>query len=122
MNDQGALITRMATEMLKAGVPMDYPDAPPPQSINLKTLYLTAIIAAAGGGFMTTELQNRDRPVSRYEKIEIEALIFYTAQTKGIDQTQLRHEVEQKTGVSSLNDLTSAEFPAVRRYLQEKAQ
>ena len=121
MSDQGQKIVFLAQELLKTGVP-DHADYKKPPSITMtfKTLCLTAL--AADGSLVTSLMHEEDRRLNRYEKMEIDALLFYVSKMKGIDEENLRHDVEKQTGIISLDDLTANQFPAIRLYLQEKAQ
>jgi hypothetical protein len=60
--------------------------------------------------------------LNRYEKVELRALVFYTARLQGISEDILRKEVEKKVGVDHFDDMTAKEFPSARLFLQEKAQ
>ena len=90
--------------------------------MSFKTLCLATMIAASGGAMVTSWVHEQERPLNRYEKIEIEALVFFAAQRNGIDETALRHDTAAKLGLFRLDDLTAADFPTARRYLQERAQ
>lgn len=123
MEDQGEKIIFLARELLKA----DAPASPiRKKTINvtmtIKTLCFTTLLAAASGALISTIVYEQDRPLSRYEKVELQALVFYTARIKEIHEGLLRQEVEKQVGVSSFDDLTAREFSAARRFLQQKAQ
>jgi len=122
MDDQGEKIDLMAREILEAGVPDIAPKPKLKVAMTFKTLCLATTLAAAAGGVVSTVAQENTQPIGKHEKTEIRALIYYTSKTKGIDEDVLRREVEAKTGIDDLDELTAREFPAVRRYLQEKAQ
>ena len=91
-------------------------------TMTFKALCFTAILAAAGGGTVTAWVHEDERPLNHYEKIEMQALVFYASKHKGINEDTLRHEVEEKIGVARFDDMTAGDFAAARRYLQEKAQ
>ena len=123
MNDRGEKIVFMAQEILKQGIP----DITPPKkhaalTMSFKTLCLATILAAVGGGVVTNVVRSGERPLNRYERVEIQALIFYASKVKGINEDDLRRDVEKQTGVFRLEDMTAEDFPVARRYLQEKAQ
>jgi len=123
MDDQGEKIVFLAREMLGAGVPdIEAKKKTANVSMTFRTLCFTTLLAAAGGGAVTAYMHEAERPLNRYEKIEIQALVFYTAKLKGIDEDNLRREVEQQVGIDRIDDMTAAEFPAARKYLQEKAR
>ncbi|MDE2030565.1 MAG: hypothetical protein KGI97_08410, partial [Alphaproteobacteria bacterium] len=81
-SDQGEKIVFLARELLNAGMQED--PAPKAQkthiTMSFKTLCLTTILAAAGGcGVATMAARANERPLNRYEKTEIDALLFYAA-------------------------------------------
>ena len=123
MDDHGEKIVFLARELLNAGLPENQPAK---KALNVtmtfKTLCFATTLAATGGGLVSSFAQASSQPLSRYEKAEIRALVYYAVNHKGIDEAALLYEVEQKIGIHDLDDVTSGEFPALRRYLQEKAQ
>ncbi len=124
MDDQGKNIVFLARVNLDAGVPTEIPVRKKTISVTMtfRTLCFTTILAATGGGMASTLVQEHIRPLNRYEKVELQALIFYAAKIKGINEEMLRHEVEQQVGVDGFDTMTAKEFPMARRFLQEKAQ
>jgi hypothetical protein len=123
MTDQGENIVFLAREILNAG--QAEPTAPAKKlhiTMTFKTLCLTTMLAATGGGVITTWTQANERRLTRYEQTEIDALIFYATKVKGLDEATLRRDMAQKVGITGLDDLTSGEFPAARQFLQEQAQ
>ncbi|MDR3423776.1 MAG: hypothetical protein P4M13_01675 [Alphaproteobacteria bacterium] len=123
MNDQGENIVFLARELLDAGIPEQNSQK---KSIcvtmTLKTLCFTTFLAAAGGSLMTTVVREQHRPLNRYERVELQALLFYASRLKGINEEILRMDVEKQVGVTHFDDLTADELPVARRYLQEKVQ
>jgi hypothetical protein len=122
MSDQGEKIVFLAREILEAGAqPASFNRRTTRVTMSFKTLCLTTFLAAAGGGLVTNFTHENARPLNRYEKTEIQALVFYAAKVKGLDEAVLRRDLEEKMGVSSLDELMAGEFPEVRRFLQERA-
>ena len=123
MDDHGEKIIFLARELLNEGMPRQEQQRKN-MSVNMtfKTLCFTTLLAASGGGAVATAVHSENRPLNRYEKTELQALLFYATRLKGINEEILREEVEKQTGVARLDDLTAGDFPAARRYLQEKAQ
>ena len=123
MGDQREKIVFLARELLNASIP-ESPSNKKALNVTMtfKSLCFATTLAAVGGGLVSALALEKNQPISRYEKIEIRALIYYALKVKGIDENALRHEVGQKIGIEDLDDLTVSEFPAVRRYLQERAQ
>ncbi len=60
------------------------------------------------------------RPLTRYEKVELDALVFYAAKLKGLDEVALRRDIENHAGVVDFNDLTEADYLSAKSYLQSK--
>ena len=123
MGDHGEKIVFLARELLKAGVP----EVPPARksfnvTMTFKTLCFATTLAAAGGGLVSALACEKNQPIGHYEKTEMRALVYYVVKFKGLDESVLRREIEQKSGVDDLDDVTVGAFPAVRRYLQEQAQ
>jgi len=121
MNDRGEKIVALAYELLQSS-PGASIDPTPKKAVSLTMLYLTAVLAGVGGAALTEFTHENLRPLNRYEKTELNALIYYAAHIKGIDEASLRAEIEQKFHLASFDDITQHEFTLTRRYLQEKAQ
>ncbi|MDR3450580.1 MAG: hypothetical protein P4M15_12710 [Alphaproteobacteria bacterium] len=123
MDDQGEKIVFLAREILKAGAPALPADRKAVQiTMTFKTLCFTTLLAAAGGFGVTSYMQADERPLNRYEKTEIDALLFYAAKVKGVDEENLRRTMEQEIGIARTDQMTAADFPAARKFLQEHAQ
>ena len=121
MSDQGEKIVFLARELLNAGFADQAAQARKLDvTLSFKALCLTTLLAAAGGGFVTAWTHAGAHPLTRYEKTEIDALIFYAVKMNGVNEDELRRAVAQKTGVARVEDLTSDEFAAARRFLQEQ--
>lgn len=124
MSDQGEKIVFLAREILNAGVatPVAAPVKKGHITMSLKTLCLTTVLAAGVGATVVHLVHANDKPLSHYEKTELDALIFYAAKTKSLSETELRHAAAAKAGVRDLGDLTAANFASTRQFLQEQAQ
>ena len=123
MSDQGEKIVFLAREILNA----EMQDVTAIQkkthiTMSFKTLCLTTLLAASGGGIVANLTHANDKPLTRYERVEIDALIFYAVKTKGMNEDNLRRAVSEKVGVTRIDDITSATFPIAQRFLQEQAQ
>ena len=122
MDDQGEKIVFLAREILNEGLPQQTRlKKIVGVDMTFKTLCFTTMLAAAGGAAVDTAVHSESRPLNRYERVELQALLFYTARLKGINEEILRKEIEKESGVTCLDDLTAEDFPSARRYLQEKA-
>ena len=123
MDDHGEKIVLMARELLKAGMPESAARKKTLSvTMTFKTLCFATTLAAVGGSLVSAVASAKTQPISHSEKIELRALVYYAVKFKGIDESALRHDLEQKTGFEDLDDLTVGEFPAVRHYLQERVQ
>ena len=122
MRDQGEIIVNLAQELLEAG-PIALPEpASRTPSISFKMFCLATALTALGSCLLTEWAHDNLCPLNRYEKTELNALIFYAARLKGIDENHLRGDIQQPFNVASFDDITQREFIVARRYLQEKAQ
>ena len=123
MEDKGEKIIFLARELLETN---DVVPAVTKKTLSItmtfKTLCFTTILAAASGGLISTFVHEYTRPLNRYEKIELHALVFYAARLKNISEDILREEVEKQVHVEHFDDITAKEFKEARRFLQEKAQ
>ena len=122
MEDQGEKIVFLAREILNAQKTEEPVKSTTNVTMTFKTLCLTTLLAASSGGLVAAGVQAQTRPLTRYEKVELQALTFYAAKLKGLNEELLRQEVEQAVGVASLDELTAHDFPTARLYLQRKAQ
>jgi hypothetical protein len=123
MEDRGDKIISLAREMLRSNVDIE-PVTPPPSpsnAISFRVLCFATLLAAFGGGFVTAWDGEQHRPLNHYEKIELEALIFYASHSKGLDEAQLRKDLEAKLGIINFDDMDKAEFRRARLLLQQKA-
>ncbi|MDE1901415.1 MAG: hypothetical protein KGI37_07220 [Alphaproteobacteria bacterium] len=123
MNDQGEKIVFLAREILNAGIDENHAAVKKTRvTMSFTTLCLTTFLAASGGAVVGHMVQNSHRPLNRYEKTEIDALVFYTARLKGISEDILRQDVAGQVGAPNYDDIDASEFAAARTYLQKKAQ
>ena len=122
MDDRGEKIITLAREMLRSD--MRYPSVEQDNGcpISFRMLCLATMLAAFGGSAVTEWAGEGRRPINHYEKTELNALIFYAARLKNLDEQGLRRDVAEQLKVASLNDLTRSDFLVARRYLQDKAE
>lgn len=122
MNDRGEKIINLAREMLRTDLTLE-PEAAPvvKTGISFKVLCLATMLTAIGSSAVTHITNEARRPLNRYEKTELNALVFYAAKLKGLDEAHLRRDVEQQLGVASFDDMNVFEYQVARRYLQDKA-
>jgi hypothetical protein len=126
MQDRGETIVMLARNLLSMENPMLDSIAVPPEptpnasriSISFKTLCMATILTAFGSLAVTQWVNETRRPINRLEKTELDALIYYAAHTKGINEKNLRRDVAGKVGVTDFDDMTEGDFIIARRYLQ----
>jgi hypothetical protein len=120
MNDRGEKIVSLAREMLSSddGTPTTHRPEPNKMASQVKAICVAAFIAAFGSQLVTHMIDQTRRPLNRYEKTELEALIFYASQTKALDPTALRAGLLTTTAHPSIDDLTFSDFEKARDYLQ----
>lgn len=123
MEDQGEKIIFLARELLESqAFQAPAPEKQSGTSVTFKTLCLSTILAAASGSFAATFIHEQNRPLNRYEQIELQALVYYAAKLKNISEDVLRVEIEKQLDVSRFEDISAKQFPKARKLLQEKAQ
>ncbi|MDD3030189.1 MAG: hypothetical protein PHS57_07930 [Alphaproteobacteria bacterium] len=123
MEDRGEKIVFLARELLESRE-NEKPHQKKTLSVTMtfKTLCFTTLLAAATGNIISTYVHEKSRPLNKYERIELQALVFYASRTKSLDEATLRQSVEQLVGIETFDDMTAKEFAAARHFLQEKAQ
>jgi hypothetical protein len=122
MHDRGEKIVTLAREILRS----DELPAQPEHSftritLSFKTLCLATVLTAIGSSAITGFVIETRRPLNHYEKTELDALVFYTAHQKGVNEEDLRHEVLDKLRISSFDAMTEQDFVKARDYLHGKA-
>jgi hypothetical protein len=118
MNDRGEKIVTLAREMLRSEITTAPTELKAP--ISFKVLCIAAIVAALGSSGLTIWFDDARRPVTRYERVELDALIFYAARLKGVGEDSLRLEIENCTGVSDMRDLTERDYVIAKTFLQSE--
>lgn len=122
MDDQGEKIVFLARALLNGTPERNSGSSNLNVTMTFKTLCLTTLLAAAGGGMVTAWAHADERPLNRYEKFEVQALVFYASKLKGISEDSLRRDVEKKIGIAHFDEMTAGDFSTAVQYLQEKAQ
>lgn len=122
MDDRGEKIVSLARAVLHSGCANndDFPSHVQKRAIPLKTLYLTALLTAVGSSAVTTWANENHRPISHYEMVEIDALVFYTARQNMRDEESIRQEVKADLNIPDLKTLTVREYLNVRDYLRDR--
>lgn len=91
------------------------------QPMTIPALCVTALLSAFGSSIVTSAIAYQQRPISHYEAVEIEALLYYVARTNGISDATLRDEVRTQLGLSDFKTMSVREFYLIRDYLRRRA-
>ncbi|MEJ0063862.1 MAG: hypothetical protein WDO70_11920 [Alphaproteobacteria bacterium] len=116
MSDRSEKIVTLAREILAR----PEPESDHGGQYSLKTVALAAMLSAAGASGATVLALDYARPLNRYEKIELIALIRYAADTQHIEKDSIRDAFFDQFGIVSLDDLSNAQMNEARDYLQKR--
>lgn len=127
MTDRGEMIVRLAQALLDAEKGGTTPHGnlsarKPPACKGLRLLCLTAFLSGCCGAFLSHFVSERYRPVNRYEQTEIDALLFYAAQSHGDDPDVLARHLSSSLKLSSLRNISVADYIRVREKLRDLLQ
>lgn len=89
------------------------------QTYSLKTMALVALLSAGASATVSVVVAEHYRPLNRYEKTELRALIHYAAKTRQQETAILEADLHQQFMIESLDDLTVAQMDAARLFLQK---
>ncbi|MGE4351028.1 MAG: hypothetical protein AB7E52_02445 [Bdellovibrionales bacterium] len=125
MSDQGEKIIHLAREMLRDGREPENKSYKESicESHNLFTLKaaaLTAMIASFGSASVTHLIDEIRRPMNRYERVEIEALLFYAAKQRAMSQAEIAKQIEKHLSLTSIMDSCALDYKRIRDYLREQ--
>ena len=114
-------IVSLATELLKNNAykrQFEFPKNRNNLSINISTVLIATLMAAASGYHAGAYGCYTHRPLNRYERVELQALIFYASKVKNLQESMIKHEVEVFIG-TPLSEMSVKDFPAARSFLQD---
>lgn len=126
MNDRGEKIVSLAREILSEqqnGV------ARPPfcgrptgneKNSALKAAAVAAFLTAIGTSAAVYFLDEMRRPINRYERVELDALVFYAAREARTDEAVLREKIRDILSLPSLQNMTTTDYVRVRKYLWDE--
>jgi hypothetical protein len=120
MEDRGEKIVELARAILCSG---DLDLTPRPhqfKTISVRTVCLAAFLSAFCGGSVMAYWNENHRPLDRYERVELEALVAYAAQQNRTSPDSIRYETQNAFVFSSFDDLTAADYEKVRDYLRDR--
>ena len=120
MNDRGEKIVNLAREILQPPVTIEEAVKQNNNTVSVKAVYFAAILAAFGGSFVTQWFSDTYRPITYYEKVELNALMFYAAKTNKLDESKLRNDVRSNLGLLSFDDLTALDYRSAKKLLLTK--
>lgn len=122
MHDRGEKIVTLAREILRSDAMQPLPEPATTRiTMSFKTLCLATVLTAISSSAVTGLIIETRRPLNHYEKTELDALIFYAAHQKGLNENDLRRDVLREIGLSNLDSMTESDFIKARTYLQNKA-
>lgn len=116
MDDRSEKIVTLAREIMHRPVSVENREG----QYSLKTVALAAMLSAAGAGGAVAVTAEYVRPLNRYERVELQALIYYIAQKRHISAETLRESFFVQFGVGSFDDLSRAQMQQARDYLQRQ--
>jgi len=127
MSDQGEKIIHLAREVLRSGRLAEITDSQPDHKaeskmLSIKATALAALIAAFGGASLTHIVEETRRPINRYERVEIDALLFYASRQASLPEESLRKDMQTNLALTSMNDLSAFDYKRIREYLWARIQ
>ncbi len=131
MSDDSDKIIYLAHEMLRQTTSHDTPAYQNSGAVKnegsfdkktLKAVCITAACAAIGSVALTQYIGETHNPITRYERVELDALVFYTARQEKINEQLLRQQLQDVLALSSLQDLSKKDYRRIRNYLWQRIQ
>lgn len=98
---------------------LQQPETQSSQTYSLKTMALVALISAGASATVSAVVAEHYRPLNRYEKTELRALMHYAAKTRRQTAAILEADLRQQFAIESLDDMTMAQMDAARLFLQK---
>ena len=123
MSDRYSKIVELADEILHAehnGTASLDQRTPSPSMLPIKMACLSALAAVIGTSALTYFVQDSAREATRYEQVEIQALLFYTAQETFRPEDEIRLEMKQELKLKDIDKLSAHDYQRARDYLWEK--
>lgn len=93
-------------------------DKAPAQKLVLCAVALTAGLIGSGATWVASQY---DRPITKSDSIELEALTLYIAHARNLDENELRKKIENQYDVRRYTELTSTEAALAKRELASMA-
>jgi hypothetical protein len=122
MQDRGEKIVSLAREILRSDEMPVLPETSTAHiTLSFKMLCLATVLTAVGSSAVTGMVIDMRRPLNHYEKTELDALVFYAARQKSLNEAGLRQDVLDKLNLPDFDTMTERDFILARSYLQDKA-
>jgi hypothetical protein len=122
MYDRGEKIVTLAREILRSD---ELPKLPEPTTtritLSFKMLCLATVLTAVGSSAVTAFVVETRRPLNHYERTELDALVFYAAHQKGLNEDDLRRDLLQRLNLQNFDSMTEQDYLRARAYLRDKA-
>ncbi|MFA6279727.1 MAG: hypothetical protein WC612_02910 [Bdellovibrionales bacterium] len=128
MSDDSDNIIYLAHEMLRQTATQEtasYKEVENETSARKKTMKavcVAAVTAAIGSAALTSYIGESHNPITRYERVELDALVFYAARQEKINERILRQELQDVFELPSLQDLSKKDYRRIRNYLWRRIQ
>lgn len=124
MQDRGEKIVNLAREMLQQSngvneLPL-VANHGGGSHHSWKAIALVGMLATAGTGTSASWLAEQRRPINHYEKVELMALIHFTAKKSQTADEVLGEDIFSNFGIVRLDDLTYGQFPEAKKFLQNR--
>lgn len=122
MSEQGENIVRLAKALLNSETPI--PSAPASVPVRksatspdfwLKPFIYMALLAIMGICFL---VYDQTRPISHYEYVELNALIFYAASNTQKDIETIKNQAMEAVKITDYNALSQKDFIKLRNFLR----
>lgn len=118
MSEQGENIVRLARALLSSETPL--PSVPlkkaePPFKFWVKPFIYMALLALIGFCFLAYD---QTRPISHYEYVELNALIFYAAAHTQKDIETIKNQAMQAVHITDYSALSQKDFIKLRNFLR----
>ena len=123
MNQKGDKILTLAGSILQGGTILldkektSRAEKERAYEVALQAAGLAALASVARGAMARALALASNRPINRYEKTEIEALVFYAARTLGASETGITLRLMDDLGYIHMDHLNVADYRLIRNYM-----
>jgi hypothetical protein len=123
MNDRSEKIVSLAQELLTTKTGTNFlHESTSASTIGkgasaFKTFLLATLLTAFGSAFTTHTVDQMRRPLTRYERVELDALLYYASILNAQQENALRQNLLNVLARQHMDDLTFVDFRRARSYL-----